>query len=268
MPAKGVMIPAPRSVTCGPDHEIYVLDRGGRVIVFNESGKVVRQWNMPDARIGNPEGACIFADGRVAVADTHYSRVVFFNRQGKLLGTLGSEGRGPSQFLYPVCVTQDPAGNFYVGEYGGNDRVQKFSVDGKFLLQIGRPGTGPGELERASGVVWRDGLLYVADAFNNRIQVFTDRGKFRRIIGLPESGVTLGYPYALALGPQDDLFVIEYSTARVSRFSLKDSRLLGRFGTAGRGEGEFATPWGIDVNSQGTIFVADTDNRRLVELLR
>ena len=100
--------------------------------------------------------------------------------------------------------------------------MQKFSVDGKFLLQIGRAGSGPGEFQRASGVVWHDGLLYMADSFNNRIQVFTDTGKFRSIIGLPESGVTLGYPYALALGPQNDLFVIEYMTARVSRFDLKD----------------------------------------------
>ena len=50
------------------------------------------------------------------------------------------------QFIYPVCVSQDPHGNFYVGEYGGNDRVQKFSVDGKFLLQIGRAGQRPGRV--------------------------------------------------------------------------------------------------------------------------
>ncbi len=222
MPPKGASIPAPRSVTCGPENEVYVLDKGGRVIVFSETGTLLKKWNMPDARIGNPEGACVFTDGRIAVADTHYSRVVFFNHDGKVVGMLGSEGTGPCQFRYPVCVTQDPHGNFYVGEYGGNDRVQKFSVDGKFLLQIGRAGSGPGEFQRASGVVWRDGLLFVADAFNNRIQVFTDTGKFRSIIGLPESGVTLGFPYALALGPQNDLFVIEYMTARVSRFDLKD----------------------------------------------
>jgi DNA-binding beta-propeller fold protein YncE len=223
---------------------------------------------MPDARNGNPEGACVFLDGRIAVADTHYSRVVFFNHDGKVVGMLGSAGHGPSQFVYPVCVTQDPHGNFYIGEYGGNDRVQKFSVDGKFLLQIGRCGTGPGEFERASGVVWHEGLLYIADSFNNRIQIFSDTGEFRAVFGAPGTKVELGYPYALALGPQSDLFVIEYSTARVSRFDLKSGRLLGRFGSPGRGEGQFATPWGIDVDSKGTILVADTDNRRIVELLR
>jgi iron(III) transport system ATP-binding protein len=268
VPPQGSRFPAPRSVTCGPNHENYVLDKGGRVVVFGEDGNVLRKWDMPDARNGNPEGACIFLDGRIAVADTHYSRVVFFNHDGKVVGLLGSAGHDPSQFVFPVCVTQDPHGNFYVGEYGGNDRVQKFSVDGKFLLQIGRCGTGPGELERASGVVWRDGLLYVADSFNNRIQIFSDTGQFRAVFGAPNEKIELGYPYALALGPQNDLFVIEYSTARISRFDLKTEKLLGRFGSPGRGEGQFATPWGIDVNSKGTILVADTDNRRIVELLR
>jgi iron(III) transport system ATP-binding protein len=268
MPAKGALIPAPRSVTCGPHNEVLVLDKGGRIVIFSESGEILRKWNMPDARIGNPEGACFFADGRIAVADTHYSRVVFFDQEGKVVGMLGSQGTGPCQFHYPVCVTQDPHGDFYVGEYGGNDRVQKFSVDGKFLLQIGKAGSGPGQLQRASGVVWHDGLLYIADSFNNRVQVFTDTGTYKSIIGLPESGVTMDFPYALALGPQNDLFVIEYLTARVSRFDLKTTKLLGRFGTQGRGEGEFSTPWGIDVNSKGTIYVADTDNRRVVELLR
>jgi outer membrane protein assembly factor BamB len=268
VPPQGSRFPAPRSVTCGPNHENYVLDRGGRVVVFGETGTVLRQWDMPDARNGNPEGACVFLDGRIAVADTHYSRVVFFNHDGKVVGMLGSAGQGPSQFVFPVCVTQDPKGNFYVGEYGGNDRVQKFSVDGKFLLQIGRCGTAPGEFERASGVVWHDGLLYIADSFNNRIQIFSDNGEFRAVFGGADSHIDLGYPYALALGPQNDLFVIEYSTARVSRFDLNTGRLLGRFGSPGRGEGQFATPWGIDVDSKGTILVADTDNRRIVELLR
>jgi iron(III) transport system ATP-binding protein len=268
MPPKGSKIPAPRSVTCGPESENYILDKAGRVVVFSETGELLRKWDMPDARIGNPEGACIFSDGRIAIADTHYSRVVFFNREGKLLGMMGSEGKGPGQFIYPVCVARDPQDNFYVGEYGGNDRVQKFSPKGEFLLQIGRCGSEPGEFQRASGVVWHNGLLYVADAFNNRIQVFSDKGEFQSVFGRPESGVSLGYPYALAAGPADDLFVIEYSTARVSRFSFKDGRLLGRFGKPGRGEGEFATPWGIDVNSKGTILVADTDNRRIVELRR
>src|SRR5262249_1211481 len=134
VPPKGPKLPAPRSVTWTRDDEIYVLDKAGRVLVLDGSGNVVRKWDMPDSRVGNPVGACLFSDGRVAVADTHCRRVVFFDRNGKVLGTLGEQGEGPGQFHYPICITQDTHGNFYVGEYGGNDRVQKFSSDGRFLL--------------------------------------------------------------------------------------------------------------------------------------
>jgi hypothetical protein len=59
--------------------------------------------------------------------------------------------------------------------------------------------------------------------------------------------------------------VIEYGASRITRVGL-DGRLLGRYGRAGSAAGEFATPWGIAVDSLGRIRVADTGNRRLVAL--
>ena len=68
------------------------------------------------------------------------------------------------------------------------------------------------------------------------------------------------------MGRDGTLYVVEYGVGRVSRVSL-DGKLLGRFGSAGSGEGEFATPWGIAVDSKMRIRVADTGNRRIVELI-
>ena len=42
----------------------------------------------------------------------------------------------------------------------------------------------------------------------------------------------------------------------------------GSFGSTGHGVGEFSTPWGLAVSADGRIVVADTGNRRLVELHR
>lgn len=256
-------LPAPRSVTVGPDDRVIVLDNAGRVLIYNTSGKLLRQWDMPTNEDGNPEGAAWLADGRIAVADTHYFRVLFFDHEGNIAGELGrhSETGEPGTFRYPVDIVQDDDGNLYVAEYGGNDRVQKFTPEGEFILQFGEVGTGPGKFQRAAGLVWHDSKVYVADAVNGKVHVFSDDGTFEREL-LPE---TLNYPYDLAIGPDQTIYVIEWGAARITRVNLNGD-ILGRYGSPGSGLGQFRTPWGIDVDSDGTILVADTENRRIAAL--
>lgn len=263
LPAEGASIPPPRAVHATDNGELYVLDKAGRVLVYNESEELLRQWWMPDYSIGKPEKINKLRDGRLAVADTHYHRIVFFDAAGEVVDMFGSLGHEPGQFIYPVALAEDDDRNLYVAEYGDNDRVQKFSPEGEFLLQFGRPGTGPGEFQRPSGMVWHDGRIYVVDAFNNRIQVFSDSGEFQEVLGGDEG--TLHYPYDIALGPAQELFVVEYAAGRVSKFNLQGD-LIARYGTSGSGEGQFSTPWGMTVSKSGRIFVADTGNRRMVKL--
>jgi DNA-binding beta-propeller fold protein YncE len=164
-----------------------------------------------------------------------------------------------------VAVAKDAEENLYIAEYGSNDRVQKFTSEGQFILAFGAFGTKPGEFQRPSGLVWRDGKIYAADAFNNRIQVFTDDGKFIKILDSTEQPLALRLPYDLKLGPDDTLYAVEYGAGRVTRLDL-NGRALGRYGTIGAGLGQFATPWGIAVDSHKKIYVADTGNRRVVEV--
>src|SRR5262249_8368805 len=157
-----------------PDSEYLVLDNVGRVLVYNQAGDVERHWWMPDYSIGKAEGICVLKDGRIAVADTHYHRVVLFDHEGEVTGMFGQYGSEPGDFVYPVKVIQDPDEYLYVCEYGQNDRVQKFRPDGTFVLQFGGSGTEPGQFQRPCGIAWYDHLLYVVDAFNNRVQVFEE----------------------------------------------------------------------------------------------
>ena len=264
-PRDGARVPAPRAVAIGHRDEVVVLDTAARVLVFDEHGTLERQWRMPDREQGNPEGACVLADGRIAVADTHYSRVVLFSPEGSVVGEFGRNGEGPGEFLYPVSIAQDDEENLYVCEYGGNDRVQKFTREGRFLLSFGSFGAGRDQFQRAMGVVWHAGRVYVADAMNNRVQVFADGGEFIGTLGRPDRPLPLLVPYDISIGSDAALYVVEYSAGRVSKVSL-DGELLGRYGEAGRGEGQFHTPWGIGVDSKLRIRVADTGNRRIVEL--
>lgn len=266
LPSEGAMLPAPRGMTFGPRDELFILDNAGRMIVYDPDGTVLRQWWMPEYSAGKPEGAWVLLDGRIAVADTHYHRVLFFDQQGAVLGSLGEQGEGPGQFIYTVKVTQDPQGFLYVAEYGGNDRVQKFTAEGQYVLTIGKVGTGPGEFQRASGLVWKEGVVYVADAINNRIHAFKDDGTFLRIIADAETA-GLHYPYDMALSPDGTLWLAEYGGNRLTQVST-EGKLIGHYGTAGRGLEHFWTPWGVAVRRDGMVFVADTGNRRVVELQR
>ncbi len=265
VPPEEALQPAARSLAMDNDGGVVALDTAGRVLVFAPDGSIRRQWRMPDSRIGKPEGVCVLHDGRVVVGDTHYHRVVVFNGDGTVHQMFGKEGQGPGEFIFPVAVTKDAQENLYVAEYGSNDRVQKFTSDGKFIVSFGSFGTNPGQFQRPSGLVWHDGKVYAADAFNNRIQVFSDDGKFLKVLESSDHPAALKLPYDIKLGPDNTLYAIEYGAGRVTRLDL-NGQLLGRYGSIGTGAGQFATPWGIAVDSQKKIFVADTGNRRVVAL--
>lgn len=264
VPPEAIKIPAPRGILAGPNEECFVLDNAGRVLVYGPDGKVARKWWMPEYSVGKPEGICVLQDGRIAVADTHYHRVVMFDHEGKFLTAFGKLGKEPGEFIYPVKVIQDPAGDLYVCEYGENDRVQKFQTDGTFLLQFGSIGTEPGQFQRPSGIAWFDHRLYVVDAFNNRIQIFSEQGEFQGVLNT-DADASLYYPYDISVTPQGEFYVAEYGAGRVSKFDLQ-GKLLGRFGAPGTGRGQFSTPWGISVDHAGRVLVADTGNRRVVRL--
>ncbi len=264
LPADGSLIPQPRDVAIGHGGEKIVLDNAGRVLVYNAQGELDRLWDMPDSSVGNPEGACVLADGRIVVADTHYHQVVIFDRQGNVVEIIGELGRGPGQFIYPVGVTTDPDGNLYVAEYGGNDRIQKFDRNGRLLTRFGSFGTDTGQFQRPSGIVWLDGKIYAVDAFNNRALIFTDSGDYLGLLGTPEVG--LHYPYDMSLGPDGRLYIIEYGAGRLTVLTI-DGTPVARYGTTGGSRGQLRTPWGLAVDDAGRIWIADTGNRRIVELV-
>ncbi len=264
IPVDGKRMPAPRALTVSKDRELYVLDDSGRILVYDETNKLIRQWSMPESSVGKPEGIRVLQDGRVAIADTHYHRVVFFSKQGDLLSMFGSQGEQPGEFTYPVDLMQDPQGFLYVAEYGGSDRIQKFAPDGQFVLEFGGLGTEVGQFQRPSGMVWLDSKIYVADAINSRVQVFTDQGQPLEVLDWAEQG-GLYYPYDIALSPHGQFFFVEYGACRVS-VADPHGQLVAQFGHEGRGHHELWTPWALAVSEDNRLFIADTGNRRIVQL--
>ena len=263
IPPMGPKLPGPRSVAVTAKDEVILLDNGGRVLVFDEKGELLRQWTMPEYDIGRPEGVVALRDGRIVVCDTHYHRVVIFEEDGKVERMFGTLGHNIGQFVYPVAVTADPDENLYVGEYGGNDRIQVFTPEGEFLRAFGSFGMDAGQFQRPSGIAWQDGSIIVADAINNRIQKFTDEGTFEGVLSKTDAG--LYFPYDLCIGRDGTYFIIEYGSGRITRMG-RDGEILGRYGSTGRGANQFVTPWGIAIDSKDRLRVADTGNRRIIAL--
>jgi DNA-binding beta-propeller fold protein YncE len=259
MPVEGIKIPAPRSLAFNRAGELMVLDDVGRVLIFSPEGVLLRKWWMPDHSIGRPEGIIEMKDGRIAVSDTHYYRVVIFSPNGEVDKIFGERGDEPGKFGNPVGVTEDENGDLYVCEYGEHDRVQVFRPDGTFLRSFGKPGTGDGEFQRPSAVLIENDEVFVADAVNNRVQVFAKNGDFIRSI---TTSPRMYLPYDVKLGPKGNLYVVEYGNNRIDKLT-SDGELLASYTMEKDG---FKTPWGLAVDSKGRVFVADTGNRRIVIL--
>jgi hypothetical protein len=79
-------------------------------------------------------------------------------------------------FGRPVSISHD-ADAVYVVDAEAHE-VRVFSKAGVFLRALGNKGQGPGEFNAPADLDARDGRLYVADKFNDRIQVLDGTGKY------------------------------------------------------------------------------------------
>jgi len=256
----------PRVAAFDAQDRLYVADLTDRIQVFDRDGKFLRSWRTPDLNIDGPSGLTIDRYGRLLVADTHFYRVLVYSDRGELLFQLGDgvQGTGPGQFGYTTDAVVDRAGNFYVAEYGENDRIQVFTPGGKWVREWGGHGYAPGEFLRPRALAIDDqDRIYVADSGNCRIQVFDTSGKLLRVWGTRgEKPGEMTYPFDVAVGPDRCLYVCEYGNQRVQKFSL-DGRPMGLWGAPGRDPGRLNGPWALAVDGRGAVSVIDSNNHRV-----
>lgn len=254
----------PRAITAEPNGSIFVVDKNGRIQRFSAEGRFEALWRMPDIEKGKPVGLALHPDGRIFVADTHYSRVKIFDRDGTPLGGFGEEGFGDGQFQLPTDVAFDDRGFIYVSEYFGNDRITKWTPDLHFVSAFGVTPIAERRLSRPTGLVIDDEqTLWVADACNHRIVRFSLDGQVLSTFG--EFGSDPGqmrYPYDLALTPEKTLLVCEYEGNRLQWFD-KQGRSLRTWGKSGRAPGELFAPWGATYGPGGRVYIVDSLNSRV-----
>jgi DNA-binding beta-propeller fold protein YncE len=256
----------PRAAVIDHDDRLWIVDFTARIQAYDLDGKYLgRTFTPPDFRNGRPSGLGVTRDGKLIVCDSHYSCFRIYESDGTEIKKIGGEkGTEPGQYGYVSDTVQDDDGFFYVSEFGTNERITKLDADGKFVACWGKSGTADGEFNRIRALaLGADGLLYVADSCNHRIQVFRKTGELVKVIGTEGTQPgELKYPYDLAFGPKGDLYVVERGNHRVQKFSAAGVS-LGVWGGPGRKPGQFADPWALVVDKKGRIHVIDTENHRV-----
>ena len=254
----------PRAVATGAEGALFVVDKSARIQRFDPQGTFETSWRTPEKRAGKPVGLTVHSDGRIFVADTHYNRVLIYDRDGQRLAEFGRAGRGDGEFELPTDVAIDAAGFIYVGEYNGNDRITKWSPDLQFVKAFGQSPIKGVELARPSALDFdAEQTLWVADACNHRIIRFDTDGNVLTVFG--EMGREPGqmrYPYDLTVTNQNTIMVCEYGNGRLQWFD-KRGRSLGVWGGPGRRLGQLSSPWGATIGHNGLIYVVDSLNSRI-----
>jgi DNA-binding beta-propeller fold protein YncE len=204
----------------GPDNTIKKIDT---VFKFNANGNVVKSFGS--GMFIWPHGLTLDRDGNVWVTDAVSAQgvamaakagvraghqVFKFSPDGKLLMTLGEAGvpgNDPHHFTAPSAVAIAANGDIFVADghdVNGNNRVVKYSKDGKFIKTWGKTGYGPGEFRTLHAIaIDSRGRVFVADRSNNRIQLFDQEGKFLAI------WTQFGTPSGIFFDDKDQVYVAD-----------------------------------------------------------
>lgn len=264
----------PRAIAIDANDDIYIVDMTGRIQVFNPDGQYQRHWNTPAVANGRPTGLSIGRDGNIWVADTHYFQALVYSPVGEMLTDrciVGQAGIEAGSFGMVTEVAEDSQGRIYIAEYGENDRVQAFAADGRFLFQIGSHGSEPSQFMRPQSIaIDRQDNLWVADAGNHRIQIFSthDHGaELEKIWG--QDGTAAGqlrFPYDLFFDQQENLFVCEFGNHRVQQFN-RAGESIWMWKSPGVGNAALYQPWGCIKDSKDRLHVLDSYHHRVYRVV-
>lgn len=261
----------PRAVAIDGDDNLYIVDMRAMIQVFDVDGNYLRQWETPTHANGRPSGLAFDREGRLLVADSHYHRILFYDKFGSLLRTLaGDEGTGPliGEFGYVGDVAVDSQGMIYIAESQVRERISKVTPSGSIVKQWGTRGIEPGQFQKIRSMCFdRNDRLFVADACNHRVQIFDPDGNFLRTFGEPGTGLgQLDFPYDVSVADDSNIYVCEYGKSRVQKFNA-DGKSLGVWGHPGRGEGELWNPWALGLDSKGRVHVIDSNSHRIQRVI-
>ena len=200
---------------------VYKFNASGNVVKSFGAGMFIWPHGLHVDREGNvwvTDGATQEAVVMAAKAGGRFGhRVVKFSPDGKVLMTLGEAGvpgSDQTHFMSPSSVAVAANGDIFIADGHGvneNNRVMKYSRDGKFIKAWGKTGYAPGEFRTLHGIaIDSRGRVFVADRGNNRIQIFDQEGKHLA------TWLQFGTPSGIAFDDKDQIYVADSESDNVT----------------------------------------------------
>ena len=234
-------------VTSFSDHCIHVYDSSGKkknTIGSEGSGKL---------QFEGPHGIDISGEV-VYVAEVGGHRIHKLTTAGEFVGTLGEFKPGLGQFYHPFDVKISPDGRVYIAD-DYTDSIQVFHPDGTIFHVINGMSSGGGSFSGPGGIAFDlSGNVHVSGYYSDSVTVFTPSGQFVR----QYNKLHTNSPQGIAIDPSGYSLVNNYS--QHGTLSIFDPS--GRFIHS---VGGFSYQNGVSVSPDGSVWVADYDNNRLVK---
>ena len=267
------------------------------VLVFDPQGNLLRAWGGPGQGFEWPEsnhGVHVDYKGNVWIGgngqkDAH---ILKFTNDGKFLLQVGRCGKNagsndPDNFWRVAKIWVDPKTNeAYIADGYGNKRVAVIDADtGKMKRFWGAYGNKPddtdlGKYDPKAPVAQQfrnpvhcversnDGLVYVCDRQNDRLQVFTAEGKFVKEAFYAKT--TLGdgsvWDIAFSKDPQQRfMFVVDGANDKVRILLRETLEEISNFGDGGRQPGQFYAVHSIATDSKGNLYTTETYEGKRVQ---
>ena len=277
---------APRSIAAGLNDDLYIADsRNNRILHISSDGNLLQEWgtfadqaggDAPPGTFNEPWGVAVGPDGSVYVSDTWNHRIQKFTADGEPIATWGQYGQpipevpeSNSSFWGPRGVAVSPQGQVFVADTG-NKRIVVFDEDGNYITAFGSAGLDPGQFDEPVGVaVAPSGTVYVADTWNQRIQAFLPSEDGLTYFPTLQWDVNAWFGQSLdnkpfiAAGPDEHVFISDPEGYRVIEFT-ETGEFVRTWGAFGIGPEEIGLASGIAVDQQGSVWLSDSGNNRIL----
>ena len=206
-------------------------------------------------------GIAVNTKGMITITDNEGHYLYIFDKEGKCLRKLGSEGKNAGQFIYPCGVTYLNCDEILIAD-GGNNRIQQVDVQtGTVVKSLGKYGAGKGQFYYPIDVCLdEERRIVVTEWGNNRIQVMSREGESISIFG--DSDLENLWDPTSCIPYKNMFFVCDKNNHCIKTFD-QSGTFLYKFGKQGNQDGQFNFPYGILVDSSSYLLVCDSNNNRV-----